>query len=45
MKFRSKATGKESLRPIQEQFILKGGKIVALTPSCYDTKSLVDTLH
>lgn len=45
VRFRSKATGKESLQPIQEQFILEDGKIVALTPSYYDTKSLVDTLH
>jgi hypothetical protein len=45
VKFRSKTTGKESLQPIQEQFILKDGKIVALTPSYYDTKSLVDTLQ
>jgi hypothetical protein len=44
VRFRSKATGKESLQPIQEQFVLEGGKIVALTPSYYDTKSLVDTL-
>jgi hypothetical protein len=45
VRFRSKATGKESLQPIQEQFILKDGKIIALTPSYYDTKSLVDTLR
>lgn len=45
VRFRSKTTGKESLQPIQEQFILEGGRIVALTPSYYDTKSLVDTLH
>jgi len=45
VKFRSKATGKESLQPIQEQFVLKDGRIVALTPSYYDTKSLVDTLQ
>jgi ketosteroid isomerase-like protein len=45
VRFRSKATGKESLQPIQEQFILKDGRIVALTPSYFDTKSLLDTLQ